>query len=107
MNVVAIKDYLSSRGLKYKWLAEQIGISESYMSLLISGKRNWNKSCVDRTASVLDIKSERLLQMLNQNIVKENGGGYGQSIWRNNEKAIHDRFRNNKETWENNKQRKW
>ena len=80
MNVVAIKDYLSSRGLKYKWLAEQIGISESYMSLLISGKRNWNKSCVDRTASVLDIKSERLLQMLNQNIVKENGGSYGQSI---------------------------
>ena len=44
--------------------------------------------------------------MLNQNIVKENGGGYGQSIWRNNEKAIYDRFRNNKETWENNKQRK-
>ena len=44
--------------------------------------------------------------MLNQNIVKENGGSYGQSIWGNNEKAIHDRFRNNKETWENNKQRK-
>ena len=78
MNVVHIKDYLSSRGLKYKWLAEQVGISESYMSLLISGKRNWNKSFIDRTASALDIKSDRLLQMINQEIVKNRGSDYGQ-----------------------------
>ena len=55
MNFLEIRDYLTSRGLKYKWLANQIGISESYMSLLISGKRNWNQNFIEKTADVLDI----------------------------------------------------
>lgn len=78
MNVVEIKDYLTSRGLKYKWLANQIGISESYMSLLISGKRNWNQNFIEKTADVLDIQTDRLLQMINQNIInnRENNGKY-------------------------------
>ena len=69
MNVLEIRDYLTSRGLKYKWLANQIGISESYMSLLISGKRNWNQNFIEKTADVLDIQTDRLLQMINQNII--------------------------------------
>ena len=78
MNVLEIKDYLTSRGLKYKWLANQIGISESYMSLLISGKRNWNQNFIEKTADVLDIQTDRLLQMINQNIInnRENNGKY-------------------------------
>lgn len=78
MNVVEIRDYLTSRGLKYKWLANQIGISESYMSLLISGKRNWNQNFIEKTADVLDIQTDRLLQMINQNIInnRENNGKY-------------------------------
>jgi len=80
MNVLEIRDYLTSRGLKYKWLANQIGISESYMSLLISGKRNWNQNFIEKTADVLDIQTDRLLQMINQNIInnRENNGKY---IW--------------------------
>ena len=78
MNVLEIRDYLPSRGLKYKWLANQIGISESYMSLLISGKRNWNQNFIEKTADVLDIQTDRLLQMINQNIInnRENNGKY-------------------------------
>jgi|TARA_Y100001938_G_C7738448_1_gene258115 antitoxin component HigA of HigAB toxin-antitoxin module len=78
MNIVEIRDYLTSRGLKYKWLANQIGISESYMSLLISGKRNWNQNFIEKTADVLDIQTDRLLQMINQNIInnRENNGKY-------------------------------
>jgi|TARA_Y100000592_G_scaffold48827_1_gene77343 antitoxin component HigA of HigAB toxin-antitoxin module len=78
MNVLEIRDYLTSRGLKYKWLANQIGISESYMSLLISGKRNWNQNFIEKTADVLDIQTDRLLQMINQNIInnRENNGKY-------------------------------
>ena len=78
MNVLEIRDYLTSRGLKYKWLANQIGISESYMSLLISGKRNWNQNFIEKTADVLDIQTDRLLQMINQNIINnwENNGKY-------------------------------
>ena len=80
MNVLEIRDYLTSRGLKYKWLANQIWISESYMSLLISGKRNWNQNFIEKTADVLDIQTDRLLQMINQNIInnRENNGKY---IW--------------------------
>ena len=78
MNVLEIRDYLTSRGLKYKWLANQIGISESYMSLLISGKRNWNQNFIEKTADVLDIQTDRLLRMINQNIInnRENNGKY-------------------------------
>tara|TARA_A100000172_G_scaffold80972_1_gene72162 strand:+ start:5242 stop:5481 length:240 start_codon:yes stop_codon:yes gene_type:complete len=78
MNIVEIKDYLSSRGLKYKWLANRIGVSESYMSLLISGKRNWQEGFINKTADALDIKPDRLLQMINQNIInkRESNGKY-------------------------------
>ena len=75
---IEIKEYLWSRGLKYKWLASQIGISESYMSLLISGKRDWNQGIIEKTADVLDIQTDRLLQMINQNIInnRESNGKY-------------------------------
>ncbi len=35
-----LKSYLSDRGIKQKWLAEQIDVSESYISRMLSGGRN-------------------------------------------------------------------
>ena len=51
-----LKCYLSDRGIKQKWLAEQIDVSESYISRMLSGGRNIPFWMQYRIETALDIK---------------------------------------------------
>jgi plasmid maintenance system antidote protein VapI len=51
-----LKDYLSDRGIKQKWLAEQIDVSESYISRMLSGSRNIPFWMQYRIETALNIK---------------------------------------------------
>ena len=39
-----VRYQLYKRGIKQKWLAEQLGISEAYLSDILKGKRSGEKS---------------------------------------------------------------
>ncbi len=44
---------LATRGISQKWLAQQLGISESYVTLLLSGERRWTDALKNETARLL------------------------------------------------------
>lgn len=51
-----LKSYLDDRGIKQKWLAEQIDVSESYISRMLSGSRNIPFWMQYRIENALNIK---------------------------------------------------
>jgi transcriptional regulator with XRE-family HTH domain len=39
MNTEEIREYIDGHGIKHTWVAEGLGISKSYLSLILSGSR--------------------------------------------------------------------
>ena len=58
METSEIRDYIDSHGLKHTWVAKGLGISKSYLSLILSGTRvapAWFEGKITR---LLKIKGE-------------------------------------------------
>jgi len=48
-----LKSLRTEKGVKLRWIAEKIGISESYLSMLESGVRNWTPELVQKYEEAL------------------------------------------------------
>jgi transcriptional regulator with XRE-family HTH domain len=48
-------DVLESQGRKQRWLAERIGVSGGYVSLIIAGERTVDRETGERIAALLDV----------------------------------------------------
>lgn len=55
-----LKTLLDDRGIKASWLADQVGISKSLMSLIINGKRNMTKRNRKAIARVLRVSQKSI-----------------------------------------------
>ena len=51
-----VKQKLNKKRLKISDLAKQVGYSTQYISDLLSGKRRWNETVIDKVCQALDIK---------------------------------------------------
>lgn len=58
-----LKDYLFDKGIKQKWLAQQIGVSEVTMSCWCNGKARPYPKHRDRISQVLNLPSELLFEI--------------------------------------------
>ena len=56
--------YLSGRGIKHRWVAKQLEISESLFCLMLQGKRNWQLCHVDKLQECLNVKRKSILEMI-------------------------------------------
>lgn len=54
-----ISDYLRNNGIKQKWLAEQIGITESRLSSVLNNKTTLNADMLFDICSALNVSSEK------------------------------------------------
>lgn len=55
-----IKTAIDSRGIKSKFLAEKLGVSEAMFSYLINGQRRWQSYQVDKICLILNMKKKDL-----------------------------------------------
>ena len=55
---MGMKEFLDKNGIKQRWLAEQMNISESMLSLILTNKRNWQSGHVGSLATALGMKHE-------------------------------------------------
>ena len=60
-----IKDCLAINGIKQVWLAEQMLVSESMLSLLLDNKRTWHIKYILDLSSILGITDRQLMRMIN------------------------------------------
>ena len=56
MNSGDIKALLKVRGIKHKWIADQLGLSAAYFSMMINGHR---KAPPDFSKNILNILKKR------------------------------------------------
>lgn len=54
---------MEKRGIRQDWLAAQLGISEAYVSLLRSGRRQWTTELKKEASRVLMLPVEVLFAM--------------------------------------------
>jgi hypothetical protein len=59
-----LTNYLSGRGIKHRWVASELGISESLFCLMLQGKRNWQLCHVDRLQECLGLRRKQILIMI-------------------------------------------
>jgi DNA-binding Xre family transcriptional regulator len=59
-----LKEYLSTKGVKQKWLARQIGVSEVTMSCWCNGKAKPHQRHLDRILKVLDLSPDKISELL-------------------------------------------
>ncbi len=52
-----IKEYLESNGIKQKWLAHELGITESKLSLMLTGKSPIYSDMLFQICDVLGVSS--------------------------------------------------
>jgi len=57
-----LKSLLETRGLKQKWLAEKIGVSEVTVSNWSSGKSTPNKKNLNKLSDLLDVPTESIFK---------------------------------------------
>jgi len=50
-----IKSEINKRGIKSKFLAKKLGVSEAMFSYLLSGQRRWQPYLVDRLCLELEL----------------------------------------------------
>lgn len=50
-----VKEILQERGIKHKWLYEQVGVTKSQFSYWINGKRNLTTDQVERIKQILKL----------------------------------------------------
>jgi len=60
-----VKHFLLINGIKQCWLAEQMLVSESMLSLLLDNKRTWHAKHIIGMSSILNIQEKRLMEMIN------------------------------------------
>lgn len=53
---MGIKEFLFKNGIKQRWLANKMSISESMLSLILTNKRNWQAGHVGSLAGALGMK---------------------------------------------------
>lgn len=51
-----LKDYINNRGIKYTWLAEQMGFTPAWLTQVLSGKRSLTESNKKQIEDILQIK---------------------------------------------------
>ncbi|MYY87895.1 helix-turn-helix transcriptional regulator [Lactobacillus salivarius] len=56
-----LKEELESRGLKQKFVAENIGVTTTYLSQLLNGSRNLSVEVAIKTACFLNVPLEKIL----------------------------------------------
>ena len=61
---MGIKEFLSKNGIKQRWLAEQMNISESMLSLILTNKRNWQAGHVGSLANALGMNAEDINSLI-------------------------------------------
>lgn len=54
---------IKSKGLKQSWVAEQVGVAETVMSLWVNNKRQPNASHLIKLSKVFDIHAEELFNV--------------------------------------------
>jgi transcriptional regulator with XRE-family HTH domain len=59
-------DVLETQGRKQRWLAERIGVSGGYVSLIIGGERTVDRETGERIAALLDVPFFLLFSLGNQ-----------------------------------------
>lgn len=55
-----LKKILEARGHRHDWLAQQLGVSDSYLSRLLSGDRPWTPELRREASRVLMLPEELL-----------------------------------------------
>jgi len=58
--VILLKELLKSKGLKQKWLADKIGVSEVTVSNWCAGKSMPKKKHIQRISELLDVPKESI-----------------------------------------------
>ena len=58
MEASEIRNYIDSHGLKHTWVAKSLGISKSYLSLILSGTRVAPAWFEGKITKLLNIKGE-------------------------------------------------
>jgi transcriptional regulator with XRE-family HTH domain len=61
-----LRELIRERGLKQTWVAENIGISEERLSMILAGKRTLPLEALRPLATVLDVPVETVLLALEQ-----------------------------------------
>lgn len=56
-----LKEELESRGLKQKFVAENIGVTTTYLSQLLNGSRNLSVEIAIKAARFLNVPLEKIL----------------------------------------------
>ena len=59
----SLKEILEKRGLKQKWLAEQIGIDKRTMSNIISNRYNTSLEVALKISDILEIKIDDIFKL--------------------------------------------
>jgi len=59
--VQILKELLREKGLKQKWFADKVGVSEVTVSNWVKGKSNPKEEHLRRICEVLDVTAERLI----------------------------------------------
>lgn len=55
VNAVKVRELRRLKGLRWGWVAEQLGISPSLLSLMLSGQRRWTPERIEKLADVLGV----------------------------------------------------
>jgi len=59
---VRVAEIIDFRGLRKDWVAEQLGISPSYLTRLLAGERRWTPDLQKRIASILGLPAAFLFE---------------------------------------------
>jgi antitoxin component HigA of HigAB toxin-antitoxin module len=57
-----VRHRIEERGMSVSGLAREIGVPQSNLSEMLSGKRDWSKSAIRGLAKKLNIRADRFLQ---------------------------------------------
>lgn len=58
--ITALERILEHRGIKQHWLAQQLGISDAYLSRLLSGEKPWTPRLCAEASRVLMLPEDVL-----------------------------------------------
>ena len=62
------KKFLYANGIKQRWLANQLKISESMLSLILNNKRSWQTIYIDKLSKVLGLKEKEIRQIVGSEV---------------------------------------
>lgn len=74
--MLAIERIMNERGHQRVWLAERMGIHQSYLSKLLAGERRWTPELKEKAAAALALPADVLF--LSMTVVETDGNGSGE-----------------------------